>query len=301
MQVVRSRGESLHTTAHQQVALRPALERAALPAVAPERRTEVRGRCSICHKDVTDSQPRLKDPITGLYQHDPCPAGDNAGAAAAPPHDNRANVAEAAGDSVAAIKAAADSARAELDAIVAEKRRAESALAKAQADSEKVLAAMAAQQAAYVRANAASAVRSATPSTQGLKEVLPTASKIKPLLPNGTHAFLSYQWDVQGQVIHIKELLNQRNVKCWMDIDGGMKSDIYDSMAEGVQGAACIICFMTQAYQDSANCKLELKFAQQSGVPIIPVMIQRERLARHLDVWLYLDTDARSCVCAGWN
>ena len=175
---------------------------------------------------------------------------------------------------MAAIKAAVDSARAELDAIVAEKRRAESALAKAQADSEKVLAAMAAQQAAYVRANAASAVRSATPSTQGLKEVLPTASKIKPLLPNGTHAFLSYQWDVQGQVIHIKELLNQRNVKCWMDIDGGMKSDIYDSMAEGVQGAACVICFMTQAYQDSANCKLELKFAQQSGVPIIPVMME---------------------------
>lgn len=59
----------------------------------------------------------------------------------------------------------------------------------------------------------------------------------------------------------------------WMDIDGGMKSDIYDSMAEGVQGAACVICFMTQAYQDSSNCKLELKFAQQSGVPIIPVMM----------------------------
>lgn len=68
-----------------------------------------------------------------------------------------------------------------------------------------------------------------------------------------------------------------------MDIDGGMKSDIYDSMAEGVQGAACVICFMTQAYQDSANCKLELKFAQQSGVPIIPVMMQANYTAKH---WL---------------
>ena len=53
-----------------------------------------------------------------------------------------------------------------------------------------------------------------------------------------------------------------------------MKKDIYDSMAEGVQGAACIICFMSPAYQESANCKLELKFAQQSGVPIVPVMMQ---------------------------
>ena len=65
-----------------------------------------------------------------------------------------------------------------------------------------------------------------------------------------------------------------------MDIDGGMKSDIYDSMAEGVQGAACVICFMTQEYQDSANCKLELKFAQQSGVPIIPVLMEKGYFAK---------------------
>jgi hypothetical protein len=45
-------------------------------------------------------------------------------------------------------------------------------------------------------------------------------------------------------------------------------------MAEAVAGAACVVCFMTQAYQDSANCNLELKFAQQSGVPIVPVMMQ---------------------------
>ena len=35
-----------------------------------------------------------------------------------------------------------------------------------------------------------------------------------------------------------------------------------------------VICFLSQAYQDSANCKLELKFAQQSGVPIIPAMLE---------------------------
>ena len=107
-----------------------------------------------------------------------------------------------------------------------------------------------------------------------------TAWRPRPLLPDGKHAMLSYQWNVQGQVAQIKDLLNQRNVKCWMDIDGGMKNDIYDSMAEGVQDAACLICFMTQAYQDSVNCKLELKFAQQSGVPIIPVMMQADFAAK---------------------
>eukprot|EP01048_Picozoa_sp_COSAG05_P011211 COSAG05_NODE_1042_length_6066_cov_2.922742_3_plen_63_part_00 len=35
--------------------------------------------------------------------------------------------------------------------------------------------------------------------------------------------------------------------------------DIYDSMATAVDGAAVVITFMSQRYQDSVNCKLELK------------------------------------------
>jgi hypothetical protein len=31
---------------------------------------------------------------------------------------------------------------------------------------------------------------------------------------------------------------------------------------------------MSQKYSDSENCRLELKFAKQTGVPIVPVMIQ---------------------------
>ena len=46
-----------------------------------------------------------------------------------------------------------------------------------------------------------------------------------------------------------------------------------DSMAEGVEKAAVIICFMNANYQNSENCQLELKFAKQSGLPIVPVMV----------------------------
>ena len=35
-----------------------------------------------------------------------------------------------------------------------------------------------------------------------------------------------------------------------------MQTDISDSMAEGVSNAACIIPFMTDKYESSANCKL---------------------------------------------
>lgn len=108
------------------------------------------------------------------------------------------------------------------------------------------------------------------------KDLLQTETHMQPRFAAGKHAFLSYQWDVQDKVLQIKTFLTERGIKCWMDIDGGMKSDIYDSMAEGVQNAAVVVCFMTKRYQESANCKLELQFAQQSGVPILPLMMTHD-------------------------
>ena len=97
------------------------------------------------------------------------------------------------------------------------------------------------------------------------------------LLPPNKHAMISYQWDEQERVIAARETLAKLGVPCWMDIDGGMQQDIYESMAAGVENAACVVCFLTQKYQDSENCKLELKFAKQSGVPIVPVMVESTR------------------------
>ena len=42
----------------------------------------------------------------------------------------------------------------------------------------------------------------------------------------------------------------------------------------GLQNAACVVVFMSQKYQDSNNCKLELTYAKQSGVPIVPVIME---------------------------
>jgi hypothetical protein len=67
-----------------------------------------------------------------------------------------------------------------------------------------------------------------------------------------------------------------------------MDVDIYDSMAKGVQGAQCVVAFMTQRYQESENCMLELKFAKQSKVPIIPVVLQGDGWSA--DDWLGLIT-----------
>ena len=122
---------------------------------------------------------------------------------------------------------------------------------------------------------------SSTSSMEGTKSKKGSSSKIHAVVsPKGKarqdkHAMLSYQWDHQTEVTAIRKMLEARGIGCWMDVDQ-MQSDIYDSMAEGVQGARVIVCFMSQPYQDSANCKLELKFAQQSGKPIVPVKLVPE-------------------------
>jgi lambda repressor-like predicted transcriptional regulator len=111
--------------------------------------------------------------------------------------------------------------------------------------------------------------------TQHTKQVQqPAGARKQGLLPVGKHAMISYQWDDQAHVIDARKMLTKLGVPCWMDIDGGMQQDIYESMADGVENAACVVCFLSQKYQDSENCKLELKFAKQSGVPIVPVMVE---------------------------
>ena len=75
----------------------------------------------------------------------------------------------------------------------------------------------------------------------------------KGLLPADKHAMISYQWDDQERVIAARETLNHMGVPCWMDIDGGMQQDIYESMAAGVENAACVVCFMSQKYQESVS------------------------------------------------
>ena len=100
------------------------------------------------------------------------------------------------------------------------------------------------------------------------------ATSTRRAMPASKHVMLSYQWDHQRQVTRVHDLLVKLGLKVWMDISGGMGSDIYDSMAEGVSNAFVVVAFMSQKYQDSENCMLELKFAKQSGVEIIPVMME---------------------------
>jgi hypothetical protein len=110
------------------------------------------------------------------------------------------------------------------------------------------------------------------------------------LLPQNKWAMLSYQWDIQDTVVRARDALQARGVQCWMDIAAGMQADLYDSMAAGVQGACVVLCFMTEKYQESDNCKLELQFAKQTGTPIVPVMMENPDRGWSASGWLGIIT-----------
>ncbi|CAF2143438.1 unnamed protein product [Rotaria magnacalcarata] len=99
---------------------------------------------------------------------------------------------------------------------------------------------------------------------------------------------LSYNWKSQDIVKKVYDILKDE-IRVWMDIKGDMKDDMYDSMAEGVQNAEVVCCFMTPEYQKSPNCGLELKSAQRHGKRIIPCMVTDKKVWKPTG-WLDLIT-----------
>ncbi|CAF0840289.1 unnamed protein product [Didymodactylos carnosus] len=92
-------------------------------------------------------------------------------------------------------------------------------------------------------------------------------------LNGGKHVMLSYNWNSQTIVSKIYQILKDENIPIWFDIQGDMKHNIYESMADGIENAAVVCCFMTPDYQKSENCKLELQYAEKRGKRIIPCML----------------------------
>lgn len=88
------------------------------------------------------------------------------------------------------------------------------------------------------------------------------------------HIMLSYQWDIQDTVKDVCEEMKSHGVNVWMDIDGGMSGNINEAMAEGVEGAGVVCPFMTERYQASKNCSLELNYANDCQKTIVPCMAQ---------------------------
>jgi hypothetical protein len=91
---------------------------------------------------------------------------------------------------------------------------------------------------------------------------------------NGGHVMVSYQWDVQETIQRLVKSLMIREYNVWFDLTN-MKGSIMDAMAEAVDGADVVLYCVSEAYKESANCRMEANYAHQQKKLMIPLMVQK--------------------------
>ncbi len=121
---------------------------------------------------------------------------------------------------------------------------------------------------------AASATHSAASSTH---------SGVKP-----SHIMISYCWNNMANPGLVKSLASEfRNLgyEVWRDVDGSslvpaMSGSTEERMAEALEAASVLIICVSKGYKESANCRMEAKYASQLSkkgkIKIFYVMMQRE-------------------------
>ncbi|CAH1256354.1 ANK3 [Branchiostoma lanceolatum] len=73
---------------------------------------------------------------------------------------------------------------------------------------------------------------------------------------------ISYQWDIQADVVRLRDRLEQAGYPCWMDIGQmGGGDALYEEIDTGMR--------------ESKNCSMEVNLASDLGKPLIPIIFQQ--------------------------
>ena len=81
---------------------------------------------------------------------------------------------------------------------------------------------------------------------------------------------LSYNWGHQVEIKRIMQALRSRGYNMWIDIEK-MQGSTVEAMSEAVEGAAVMCYGISQAYKESANCRLEAQYAYQQQLDMVRV------------------------------
>jgi hypothetical protein len=89
--------------------------------------------------------------------------------------------------------------------------------------------------------------------------------------------FISYNWDVKGQVKELYKILTKEyNLKVWLDdmqLNGGNMSSLAAELASAIKNSKIFICCLTNQYCRSQNCNLEIEYASVLKKKIIVLSI----------------------------
>jgi hypothetical protein len=109
------------------------------------------------------------------------------------------------------------------------------------------------------------------------------------------HVQISYEWEHQQIIRRINESLTRRGFLTYLDVDQNSSGDDDKWFESLVLGAELLLAGVSQAYQQSASCRLELEYYgnySQWGYNMIPLMLQKDYTPTG---WLALFIGARIC------
>jgi hypothetical protein len=97
---------------------------------------------------------------------------------------------------------------------------------------------------------------------------------------------LSYCWcehdeetdtfETQELMLRVYKELVARRIPVWMDVMGGMFSNVTAAMGEAVDGSAVVVPVLTEQYEKSYNCKREINYANDKRRPFVHVLAQQD-------------------------
>ncbi|CAF1564584.1 unnamed protein product [Adineta ricciae] len=98
------------------------------------------------------------------------------------------------------------------------------------------------------------------------------------VIPTGQHIMLSYNINDKEIVFQIYDFLRNQEMPVWINRSENVTADsLHDSLANGVENAAAVFCFLTPDYERSPVCKLELQYAHKRRKLIIPCLFDDKK------------------------
>ena len=87
------------------------------------------------------------------------------------------------------------------------------------------------------------------------------------------HIMLSYNWDHHQAIKRINTALKAREYNVWIDIEK-MQGSTVEAMSAAIEDADVMCYGISQAYKESANCRIEAQYAYQQQVDMVPLMME---------------------------
>ena len=90
------------------------------------------------------------------------------------------------------------------------------------------------------------------------------------------HVMISYSWKNQPEILRVREYLAEKPVPVWIDLES-LKGNVVDGIVTGIQGAACVLIFISESNMKSAICRFEAEYAIVSlKKPVTFVLMEKD-------------------------